>query len=53
MSNDNYNVQVRMPIGQGTVVRNVPVQAGNSYQARQIANSMFGSNNVGIGIHKK
>ena len=43
MSNNNtYNVQVRMPIGQGTVVRNVPVKGSNPYTARQNAEAIYG-----------
>lgn len=41
MSN-TYNVQVRMPVGNGSVVRNVPVQANTPYEARQLANATYG-----------
>lgn len=53
MSNQNtYNVQVRMPVGNGSVVRNVPVQASNPYEARQLANATYGSTQVG-GVLRK
>jgi hypothetical protein len=42
MNTNTYNVQIRVPIGQGNVLRNVPVEAKTPYEARQIAQATYG-----------